>query len=138
MDDSGTQFALFCDSHPAKDYTTKCTVNEAELSDGFGVQETENVKPNFVWELRCHQFYSTSNWTSMYWVIHNDKAERGSKFRQHGRGSLYVILPMCLLQFSSIPFTNYVIPCMPDVSKGRSTAPFRRGLAKPRAKTDKG
>jgi len=76
VDDSGTQFALFCDSHPAKDYTTKCTVNEAELSDGFGVQETENVKPNFVWELRCHQCYSTSNWPSMYWVIHNDKAER--------------------------------------------------------------
>jgi hypothetical protein len=30
------------------------SVNEAELSDSFEVQETEYVKPDFVWEFYCH------------------------------------------------------------------------------------
>jgi hypothetical protein len=42
------------------------SVNEAELLDSFGVQETEYVKPDFVWELCCRHNHSNSNWPSLY------------------------------------------------------------------------
>ena len=42
------------------------SVNEAELSDSFGVQETEYVKPDFVWEFCCHRYHPNSNWLSLY------------------------------------------------------------------------
>ena len=52
------------------------SVNKAELSDSLGVQETEYVKPDFVWEFCCHKYHSNNNWLSLYGIIHNDKAER--------------------------------------------------------------
>jgi len=50
------------------------SVNEAELSDSFGVQETEYVKPDFVWECCCHQCHSTSEWPPLFATT---KVERG-------------------------------------------------------------
>jgi hypothetical protein len=73
------------------------SVDEAELSDSFGVQETEYVKPNFVWELCCHQYRSNSNWPSLYGRGYSQRQSREVdpySGRGHGprRGSLYVKL----------------------------------------------
>ena len=53
--DTYTQSALSCDNPLAKGCTTKCYVMKQSCQIcSFGVQETEYVKPDFIWEFHCH------------------------------------------------------------------------------------
>ena len=71
------------------------SINEAELSDSFGVQVTEYVKPDFVWEFCCHRL-SGLQCRGLFTAIRKrgtqDKVEREGKGKcQHVTRSLLTL-----------------------------------------------
>jgi hypothetical protein len=66
--DQGTQSALSIERKPIEQ-----SVNEAELLDSFWVQETEYVKPDFIWEFCCHRL----NWRTLAFNVGGDLQRKG-------------------------------------------------------------